>query len=1017
MRELFGNLRTLLSGKNYLVFSVVMLLIVGLPLSVVVLQHQQDLQQKATAATTFFFSPSSTAESPSRTSVNETVSLDVMVNPGTNAIANVRLELQYDPTKFGEISGTPVFTPNPATFPQITEQPTISPGRVLIGLSIGSDPTRAVTAITKIGTITLKVTDTISATSNISFGTNSTATSITTTGTTAGANVLSSTSPAVFTTQLAAATTSPITVSLSPLADTYVQSGSPTLTHGTSSTISVASGSDIKVAYLKFDLSSLTGKTIQSAKLHFKVSNGSAGTQTVKSVSDTAWSESGMTYTNKPALGSSIGSISSTSDNQIRDIDLTSFVSSQKGHMVSLGMDSTSTDTFGMNSKEASADKPVLLVMYTTLTSVTATKIPTSPSPTGISSVPSATKVPSPTVAVGGSCSAVATDTVLIIDRSSSMKDELPLAKTAAKLFVDQAAKNSQNKVGVVVFDTNSAVSISLTNNFAAVKTAIDAITLGSGTCTQCGIDKANAEIAANGRAGIKKVAVLLTDGRANHINGKSASSVDAENAAVLSVKSGTAAKGTSFFTIGLGNDVNTTFLQQLATITGGTYSFSPTADQLAAIYTSVSTIVGKGSITGTAFVDTNNNGIKEATEPLASGWIVSLKTNTGTPIGTNTTNASGGYSFSNLCDGITYIVTLTQKTGWTQTLPGNNGTYSVPITNGEAVENKDFGVSNGPNPTEQPLPIVHLTGTPTTLSVGGTVTLTWTSEGANSCLAGGVETGWTGTKAVSGSQPVGPLTIPETYIFTLTCTNAAGSASGTATITVLAPSPTVTSIPSPTITRLPTQPDAPTATNVPTLTLMPTMTTVPTGEQAPTTLTFSTFLHSIGGSGDNVNPNSSLSNKEPVHPQRPVKISVYNAANQLETTADGLMTYASESGNFVGTVTLGSSVTSGSHIVTVTTDSFLTNLFPGIQTITMGKPNTVPATSLVAGDVNHDNKLNILDYNTLLGCYTSDDQPQPKSCTTDQQRLADLNDEGAVNRYDYNLFLRELSVQSGFNL
>jgi hypothetical protein len=47
-----------------------------------------------------------------------------------------------------------------------------------------------------------------------------------------------------------------------------------------------------------------------------------------------------------------------------------------------------------------------------------------------------------------------------------------------------------------------------------------------------------------------------------------------------------------------------------------------------------------------------------------------------------------------------------------------------------------------------------------------------------------------------------------------------------------------------------------------------------------------------------------------------------------------------------------------------------------------------------------------------LIGCY-SDFSPA-KSCTSANKLLTDLNDDGNVNQTDYNLFLREISVQNG---
>ena len=81
-------------------------------------------------------------------------------------------------------------------------------------------------------------------------------------------------------------------------------------------------------------------------------------------------------------------------------------------------------------------------------------------------------------------------------------------------------------------------------------------------------------------------------------------------------------------------------------------------------------------------------------------------------------------------------------------------------------------------------------------------------------------------------------------------------------------------------------------------------------------------------------------------------------------------------------------------------------------QTITAGQENSIAPATLVAGDINNDNTLSILDYNIFIGCYT--DFLAATSCTPEQQVATDLNDDGVVNEDDYNLFLRELAAQQG---
>ena len=92
--------------------------------------------------------------------------------------------------------------------------------------------------------------------------------------------------------------------------------------------------------------------------------------------------------------------------------------------------------------------------------------------------------------------------------------------------------------------------------------------------------------------------------------------------------------------------------------------------------------------------------------------------------------------------------------------------------------------------------PTVTLSSNVSSITSGGSVTLTWSSTDATSCTASG---GWSGAKATSGSAPLGPLTANTTA--TLSCTGAGGTAQQSVTITVAAatPAPTVTLTANPT--------------------------------------------------------------------------------------------------------------------------------------------------------------------------------------------------------------------------
>jgi uncharacterized protein (TIGR03118 family) len=83
--------------------------------------------------------------------------------------------------------------------------------------------------------------------------------------------------------------------------------------------------------------------------------------------------------------------------------------------------------------------------------------------------------------------------------------------------------------------------------------------------------------------------------------------------------------------------------------------------------------------------------------------------------------------------------------------------------------------------------PTVTLTAAPTTITLGQSTTLTWTSSVGTTCTASG---GWTGSKAVSGSESVTPTAV-GTATYTLACTGGmySGSGSASTSVTVNAPS------------------------------------------------------------------------------------------------------------------------------------------------------------------------------------------------------------------------------------
>ncbi len=165
-----------------------------------------------------------------------------------------------------------------------------------------------------------------------------------------------------------ASTTS--TVTMTPSADTYVRSDIPSANYGSVSTLS-SDGTPIMVAYLKFDLGAVAGKTISSAKLRMKVTNPSGATHNVRSVADTAWSETAVTYNSRPAVGSTARTLTGPSVGSWVETDVTPAVTGKAGSLAALAVDTTGSDGLAFSSRETSTDKPALVVTYASTTTPT----------------------------------------------------------------------------------------------------------------------------------------------------------------------------------------------------------------------------------------------------------------------------------------------------------------------------------------------------------------------------------------------------------------------------------------------------------------------------------------------------------------------------------------------------------------------------------------------------------------------------------------------------------------------
>ena len=123
--------------------------------------------------------------------------------------------------------------------------------------------------------------------------------------------------------------------------------------------------------------------------------------------------------------------------------------------------------------------------------------------------------------------------------------------------------------------------------------------------------------------------------------------------------------------------------------VTGTITSPNPTE---AGLFLSAACCNPIGKIIGQKVNDKNCNG-KNESEPGLPGWtITATNTATGSTV-TTVTDANGFYYFNNLAPG-TYTISETAQSGWTQTIPGGAGTYTVTLAGGQVIQ-RDFANCN----------------------------------------------------------------------------------------------------------------------------------------------------------------------------------------------------------------------------------------------------------------------------------------------------------------------------------
>lgn len=375
------------------------LILLALPLTVGLVLMQKDTQSHASATTTVSFNPTKI-----ETVVGNNVNLDIYVYPGENLVNSLKLAMVYDPRYLQTLDNG--FTLDPTSPLTILEGPTVKDGIISVTLSAGSDPTKVIKVPTKIGMVSfLPLNAPVNAPVEVSFNSLSTVANSISDKDKFNENVISSLVPAAIyigqggltptPTRAPNTTPTPTIVSLtnmptitptitkyptptsaiiSPLvsqvsinsnADSFVRSTAPNSNYGTSANLENDLSPD-EISYLRFNLATLAGKNIKSAKLVLWTSDPTNSAMNLRNADDSDWSETGITYNKKPAFVNTVTSFTAKIKDAKVTLDVTSRVNSKKGTRVTFGIKSIADDSGAFYSRNAvdASKRPQLVVEY-----------------------------------------------------------------------------------------------------------------------------------------------------------------------------------------------------------------------------------------------------------------------------------------------------------------------------------------------------------------------------------------------------------------------------------------------------------------------------------------------------------------------------------------------------------------------------------------------------------------------------------------------------------------------------
>jgi hypothetical protein len=146
---------------------------------------------------------------------------------------------------------------------------------------------------------------------------------------------------------------------LTPVADSYVDTSNAGANFGTATTFRV-DGSPVVNSYLRFTVPSLSGGTISQVRLLIWANSASSTGIAAKTVADNTWGETTITASNAPPMGSTLATSPAVVTGTWVTYDVTTYIIGQG--TFSFGLSTSGATAISLASRESGAHAPQLIV-------------------------------------------------------------------------------------------------------------------------------------------------------------------------------------------------------------------------------------------------------------------------------------------------------------------------------------------------------------------------------------------------------------------------------------------------------------------------------------------------------------------------------------------------------------------------------------------------------------------------------------------------------------------------------